>query len=342
MFSYVALEDRVPGDHPLRDILPMCDEALKALTRKFSRLYSKIGRPSIPPEQLLRGLLLQVLYSVRSERQLMEQLEYNLLFRWFVGLGMDGKVWDVTVFTKNRDRLLEGDIAQKFFEAVLDQAREKKLLSEEHFTVDGTLVAAWASMKSYQEKEDPPQQGTGSRGEILKRDRFESQTDPDAVLYRKSKAEGSQMCHMVHTLMENRNGMPVAVRATKAITQAEWEAALEMLKAVRQGRPCTVGADTGYDVAAFVQAARAAGVTPHVAAHTKRKSYIDQRTTRHAGYQISLAKRKGIEQIFGWLKNVAALRRVRHRGTELVQWMCTFALATYNLVRMRTIALQSA
>ena len=340
MCSYVSPEDRIPADHPLRPIRTMADQALKQLSGRFARLYSKLGRRSVPPEQLLRALLLQVLYSLRSERMLMEQLEYNLLFRWFVGLNMDDSVWDGTVFSKNRERLLRGDIAQAFFEAVVKQAREKDLLSDEHFTVDGTLLEAWASKKSFQKKDEPPEQGSGSRGEMLLRDTHECKTDPDAHLYRKNAGAAHQLCHMGHVLIENRHGLPVAGRITEAITSGEWEAAIEMLLATTQGKHATVGADKEYDCEWFVQAARAIHATPHVAQHTKRKSYIDGRTTRHEGYEISLKKRKSIEWIFGWLKTTGTMRKLRHRGRPLVQWMFTLALSAYNLVRLRTLTTQ--
>src|ERR1700704_366512 len=342
IFSYVSPEGRIPQDHPLRPIREMCNQALQELSGRFAKMYSRLGRVSIPPEQLLRALLLQVLYTIRSERMLMEQLEYNLLFRWFVGLNVDESVWDRTVFSKNRARLLEADIAQAFFEAVLKPAREKDLLSDEHFTVDGTLLEAWASTKSYQKKEEPPEKGSGRRGEMLLRDTHECKTDPEAQLYRKSAGGAFQLSHMAHVLMENRNGLPVAGKVTEAITSAEWEAAIEMLQTTTKCKGVTVGGDAGYDSVAFVQAARELQVTPHVAQHTKRASAIDGRTTRHAGYQISLKKRKGVEQIFGWLKTVGGMRKLRHRGRGLVQWMFTLALTAYNLVRLRTITLQAA
>jgi len=343
MFSYVSPEERVPANHPLRPLREMCDLALHTLSRRLAKLYSRYGRPSVPPEQLLRALLLQVLYSIRSERLLMEELQYNLLFRWFVGLSMDDLVWVPTVFSKNRERLLKGDIAQAFFEAVLNQARGKELMSDEHFTVDGTLLEAWASKKSYVKKENPPPQGSGCGGEMLLRDTHECTTDPDARLFRKSSGGAFQLCHMGHVLMENRNGLPIMGRVTEAITSAEWEAALEMLQGVTGGgRHITLGADTGYDYARFAEAVRALHVTPHLAQHTQVTSSIDGRTTRHPGYQVSLKKRKCIEQIFGWLKTTGTLRKVRHRGRALVQWTFTFALAAYTLVRMRTIAAQSA
>lgn len=341
MYSYLSTEQRVPLDHPLRAIREMGDEALKSLSSRFAGLYSGIGRRSIAPEKLLRALLLQVLFSIRSERMLIEQLDYNLLFRWFVGMNMDEPVWNPTVFSKNRERLLKGDIAQAFFEAVLSQARERELLSDDHFTVDGTLLEAWASKKSFQRKEDPPSEGSGSRGEVLLRDTHECKTDPDAQLYRKSAGGEFKLCHLAHILMENRSGLPVAGRVSMATTQAEWEAALEMLaKTTGRDRRVTLGADAGYDNADLIQSLRDLKVTPHVAQHTKRKSAIDGRTTRHPGYEISLKKRKSIEQIFGWLKTTALLRKVRHRGQKLVQWTFTLALSAYNLMRMRTLAIQ--
>jgi transposase len=341
MYSYVSAEERVPANHPLRPILDMSDQALRELTGRFARLYSKRGRRSVAPEKLMRALLLQVLYSIRSERMLMEHLHYNLLFRWFVGLDMDEPVWDATVFSKNRERLLRGDIAQAFFAAVLRQAEAKELLSDEHFTVDGTLLEAWASKKSYQKKPDPPEQGSGSRGKLLLRDTHECKTDPDAQLYRKSTGGAFQLCHMAHVLMENRTGLPVAGRVTEARPDAEWDAALQMMRAV--ARPgVTVGGDAGYDYARFIHAMRDLQVTPHVAQHTRRPSALDGRTTRHSGYQVSLKKRKSIEQIFGWLKTTAMMRKVRHRGRALVQWMFTLALATYNLTRLRNIAVRAA
>lgn len=339
MFSYLSPEQRVPATHPLRSILRMCDQALQKLSPRFARLYSSLGRRSIPPEKLLRALLLQILFSLRSERMLMEQLEYNLLFRWFVGLNMDEPVWDATVFSKNRQRLLQGDIAQAFFEAVVEQAREKELLSDEHFSVDGTLLEAWASKKSYQKKAEPPTQGSGSRGNLLKRDEYESQTDPEAYLYRKSKGSEFRLSYLGHVLMENRHGLPVAGVVTTARTEADGEAALEMLQAVTGGqRRVTLGADKLYDEAELIQKLRALQVTPHIHQYEGRRSNIDGRTTRHAGYEISLQKRKRIEQIFGWLKTTALLRKLRHRGRELAQWMFTLGLTAYNLRRMANLA----
>lgn len=342
LFSYLSAEQRVPANHPLRPIRRMFDEALSELDPLFASLYSSIGRRSVAPEKLLRALLLQILYSVRSERLLMEQLDYNLLFRWFVGLNMDEQVWDATVYSKNRERLMKGNVAQALFESVLAQAREENLLSDDHFTVDGTLLEAWASKKSYTRKEDPPASGSGSRGEVLLRDTHECKTDPDARMYRKSKGGEFNLCHMVHVLMENRSGLAVNGMATEAITAAEWEAAEQMLGELERGsKRVTVGGDAGYDNVRFVEAMRAMNITPHVAQHTKRASAIDGRTTRHAGYKQSLNKRKRIEQIFGWLKTTAMMRKLRHRGRPLVQWMFTLALAGYNMVRMRTLAIEA-
>jgi transposase len=342
MFSYLSTEERVPVTHPLRPIREMCNEALRSISGRLDGLYSNLGRASVPPEKLLRTLVLQILYTVRSERLLMEQLNYNLLFRWFVGLNVDDQVWDATVFSQNRERLLNGDIAQAFFEAVLAQAREKELLSDEHFTVDGTLLEAWASKKSFQKKEEPPEKGSGSRGEVLLRDTHECKTDPDAKFYRKSAGSGFQLCHMGHVLMENRTGLPVAGQVTEATTAAEWDAAVEMLAVTTQGKGGTVGADAGYDTERFVSEARKLHITPHVAQHTQRASNIDGRTTRHEGYEVSLKKRKSVEQIFGWLKTIGGMRKLRHRGQPLAQWMFTLGLSVYNMVRMRTITLQAA
>jgi transposase len=299
------------------------------------------GRPS-RRKKLLRALLLQMLYSVRSERMLMEQMEYNLLFRWFVGLNMDERAWDVTVFTKNRDRLLEGDIAQEFFRAVLEQARAKQLLSDEHFSVDGTLLEAWAGDKSFRSKPKPPDQGTGSRGEMLLNDTHASTTDPEARRYRKSRGGAFKLVHMGHVLSENRNGLAVGVGVTVANPKAEREAALDLLGRVGGKRRKTVGADTGYDEQDFVTGARALGVTPHVSPHRRRPSQVDGRTTGHASFVLSQSKRKRIEEIFGWLKSVALLRKVRHRGRARVGWMFTLGAAVYNLVRMRKLFAQAA
>jgi transposase len=337
MFSYLMPEQRVPADHPLRPILAMVNQALEGIDAALEKMYAAGGRPSIAPEKLLRALLLQMLYSVRSERMLMEQMQYNLLFRWFVGLNMDDQVWDVTVFTKNRDRLLEGDIAQEFFRAVVEQARAQQLLSDEHFSVDGTLLEAWAGDKSFRPKPHPPAGGTGSRGEMLLNDTHASTTDPEARKYRKSRGGAFRLVHMGHVLSENQNGLAIGVRVSVANPKAERETALELLRAVRGQRRKTVGADAGYDERDFVTGARAIGVTPHVSPHRRRPSQVDARTTRHGSFAVSQSKRKRIEEIFGWLKSVALLRKVRHRGRARVGWMFTLGAAAYNLVRMRTL-----
>jgi transposase len=339
--TYICLEELVPEDHPLRPIRAMADRALRSMTWRFRGVYSFLGRSSVAPEKLLRTLLLQILYSVRSERMLVEQLKYNFLFRWFVGLGVEDKVWNATVFSKNRERMLKGDIAQAFFEEIGKQAREQGLLSDEHFTVDGTLLEAWASKKSYQKKEEPPTEGTGSRGTILLRDTHESKTDPDAISYRKGAGE-AKLCHMAHVLMENRNGLAVAAMVNAPMPQSEWAAALEMLDRVQGTGRVTVGGDKGYDEASLIASLRERNVTPHFAQYEGRTSNVDGRTTRHPGYRISLRKRKCIEQIFGWIKTTGLLRKVRHRGRALVQWNFTLALSALNLVRMRNLALRTA
>jgi transposase len=342
MFCYLSLEAVVPANHPLRPIREMADRALRELSDSFAQLYSGLGRDSVPPEQLLRALILQVLYSVRSERMLVEQLRYNLLFRWFVGVNIEDRVWDATSFTKNRQRFLQGDIAQKFFAAVGQQAKEKDLLSDEHFTVDGTLLEAWASKKSYQKKDNPPEQGSGSRGEMLLRDTHESKTDPDAQMYRKNAGGEFKLCHMAHLLMENRHGLAVAGCITAPSPEAERNAAVTMLESITRKSRATLGGDKNYDEAKLVVNLREMNITPHVTQYEGRKSNIDGRTTRHPGYEISLNKRKCIEPIFGWLKNTALMRKVRHRGHERVEWMFTLALSAYNLVRMRNLSVQPA
>jgi transposase len=346
MFSYVALEERIPQSHPLRPMRAMVDAALKTLSPRFSRLYADSGRPSIPPERLLRALLLQVLYSIRSERLLMEQLEYNLLFRWFVGLGMDDAVWVPTVFTKNRDRLLEGEVAEAFFEAVLAQGQERDLLSSEHFTVDGTLIEAWASQKSFRLKDNPARDSDDDpgnptvnfRGERRSNETHASTTDPDARLARK-KGQTSQLAYMGHLLTENRNGLIVSAILSQADGYAERVAAVAMIEEVPGKRRVTLGADRGFDTEDFVAECRERDVTPHVAQNTtNRASRIDERTLRHPGYAISQRKRKRIEECFGWMKTVGGMRKTRHRGTERVGWMFIFTAAVYNLVRIRNLA----
>lgn len=347
MFSYVSPEERVPADHPLRAIRRMTDAVFARLSPRFDRLYSDIGRPSIPPEKLLRALLLQALYTVRSERLLMEQLQYNLLFRWFVGLGMDDAVWNPTTFTKNRDRLLDGDIAEAFFQEVLAEARVARLLSDDHFTVDGTLLEAWASQKSFRRRDtptdppdDPGNPSVDFHGETRTNDTHQSTTDPDARLYKKSQGSPARLCYLGHVLTENRNGLVVDALVTPANGTAEREAALAMLGDLPEGARITVAGDKNYDTRGFVQASRAMGVTPHVAQFPeteRRGSAIDGRTTRHPGYEISQRKRKLVEQIFGWMKTIGPLRKLHHRGGWRVEWNFTFAAAAYNLVRLRTL-----
>jgi transposase len=347
MFSYMSPEQRVPADHPLRPIREMVDRALKGLSRRFNEIYSATGRPSIPPEKLLRALLLQVLYTVRSERLLMEQLEYNLLFRWFVGLNMDEAVWVPTVFSKNRDRLLEGDIAERFFDGVLNQAQEADLLSDEHFSVDGTLVEAWASQKSFQRKDrgdDPPADDPGNptvnfHGEKRSNETHESTTDPDARLARKSGGHEAKLAYCGNVLIENRNGLVVDTELLQCNGTAERDAAMLMAERLDGDDRVTLAADKAYDTKDFVKEMRQMNVTPHVAQNDGRRggSAIDERTTRHDGYKVSQQKRKKIEEVFGWLKTVGSLRKTRHRGVLKVGWVFTFAAAAYNLVRMRNL-----
>jgi len=348
VFSFIMSEQRVPQDHPLRAIRAMVDTVLHELSPVFDRLYSKVGRPSIPPEHLLRALLLQVLYTIRSERQLMEQLDYNLLYRWFVGLNMDDPIWDATTFTKNRQRLLDGDIAQAFFERVLAQAQTRQLLSAEHFTVDATLLEAWAGFKSFRPKEEdptdqPPLDDPGNptvnfHGERRSNATHQSMTDPDARLFRKGNGREAKLCYMGHVLMENRHGLVVRAQATTATGTAEAHTAEDLVDQIVGDRRRTVGADKAFDTADFVDAMRDLNVTPHVAQSTTgRRSAIDERTTRHPGYEISQRARKRVEEIFGWLKTVGLMRKVRHRGTDRVDWMFVFACAVYNLVRIRNL-----
>jgi len=343
LFSYVRSEDRVPKGHPLRVIRQLVNEALDALSPRFGELYAQDGRPSIPPEQLLRALLLQAFYSIRSERQLMEQLNYNLLFRWFVGLSVDDPVWVPTVFSKNRDRLLDGDIAAAFLSAVLNLPRVKGLLSDEHFSVDGTLIQAWASMKSFRRKDgsdEPPSAGRNSERNFHRDKRSNathaSTTDPDARLARKSNGQEAKLAFTGHLLMENRNGLVVDARLTHATGRAEPQAALAMLGDLPGAARTTVGADKAYDIAVFVAAARDLKVTPHVAQNINahRGSNIDARTTRHPGYQISQVIRKRIEEANGWIKTVAGMAQTKFRGLARVGWMFQFRAAAYNLIRL--------
>jgi transposase len=348
MFSYVSPEQRVPADHPLRPLRQMVDEVLKNLSGRFAQLYSHTGRPSIPPEKLLRALLLQALYTVRSERLLLEQLDYNLLFRWFVGLNLDDPIWDATVFSKNRERLSKGEVAEAFFQQVLQLARQKDLLSDEHFTVDGTLIEAWAGQKSFQKKQGsttPPSGDPGNptvdfHGEKRSNQTHQSKTDPEARLYKKGLGKEAQLSYQGQVLMENRNGLVTQTRLTQATGTAEREAALEMAEQIpdRDRRRVTLGADKAYDTQEFVAQLRELKVTPHVAQnHKNRASAIDGRTTRHPGYGISQRKRKRVEEIFGWIKTVGLMRQTRHRGLLRVGWMFTFTAAVYNLVRIRNL-----
>jgi transposase len=350
MFSYVGLEARVPADHPLRAIRTLTDAALSGLSRDFNKLYARDGRPSIPPERLLRALLLQAFFTVRSERQLMEQLDYNLLFRWFVGLSIDDPVWDATVFCKNRDRLLKGDVAAKFFAKVLTLPQVRSLLSSDHFSVDGTLIEAWASMKSFVPKDGghPPSGKPGGKsggrnaerdfhGEKRRNDTHASTTDPDARLFRKGSGKEAKLCHMGHLMMENRNGLIVDARLTEANGTAERATALDMIEDNVRPRS-TVGGDKNYDTADFVAGCRELGCTPHVSQNnTNRRSAIDARTTRHPGYRISTIKRKRIEEPFGWIKTIGGLRKTRHCGRVLVEWFFVLTATAYNLVRIPKI-----
>jgi transposase len=361
LFSYVSCEARVPADHPLRLIRAVVDEALDVLSPEFEQMYARVGRPGIAPEKLLRALLLQAFYSVRSERQLMEQIGYNLLFRWFVGLGMDAPVWDATSFSKNRDRLLAGDVAQRLLAAVIAQPRVRALMSDEHFSVDGTLIQAWASHKSFQPKpgaggDEPPSAPPGPaspdatpgrnaeqswRGQTRSNETHQSRTDPDARLARKSNGQASILAYAGHVLMENRNGLVAQSCLTHATGTAERDAALVLVDRLRRRRRITLGADKGYDVLGFVHTLRQRRVTPHVATDrrvsktgTVRRSGVDGRTQRHPGYAVSLRIRKRIEEVFGWVKASAGLRQTKHRGRERVAWCFDLAATAYNLIRL--------
>ena len=346
MYSYISPETRVRADHPLRAIRRMADEALKNMTERFEAMYAQTGRPSIPPEKLLRAQLIQMLYSIRSERLLMEEIDYSMLFRWFVGMNLDEPVWDATVFTKNRDRLLEGDVAREFLSEVVKQAQAKGLTSDEHFTVDGTLIEAWASLKSFQRKDennqppdDPSNPTVNFHGEKRSNQTHESTTDRDALLARKGNGKEAKLSYNGNLLTENRNGLIVNTEVFPANGLAERAAAMAMLEQIPGDHRVTVGADKGYDTRDFVAECRHLNVTPHIAQNTQRSggSALDARTTRHSGYAISQRKRKRIEECFGWIKTIALMRKVRHRGIEKVGWVFTFAAAAYNLVRMRNL-----
>ena len=348
LFSYVDIEARVPVGHPLRRIRELVNQALAQMDRKFARLYSDEGRPSIAPERLLRASLLQLLYTIRSECQLMERMDFDLLFRWFVGLGIDDPVWDHSVFSKNRDRLLTSEIAQEFLAALLAEPKVKRLLSHEHFSVDGTLLKAWASMKSFRPKDgsgSPPGGGRNGehdfRGEKRCNETHESTTDPDARLYRKASGQESRLCYMAHVVMENRNGLAVSGKVTHATGTAEREVVLAWLRRRRSRRRITVGGDKAYDVFDFVKALKARNVTPHIAINGNirwngipRRTAIDRRATRHVGYLISQTIRKRIEEIFGWVKPIGGLSQLKVRGLRKANAAFIFALAAYDLVRV--------
>jgi transposase len=348
LFSYISAEARVPADHPLRPLRAVVDGALRRLSPRFEKLYVRFGRPSIAPEKLLRALLLQVLYTIRSERQLIEQLQYNLLFQWFVGLSLDDAVWDATTFSKNRDRLLNGDIATAFFDEVLAEAGAQGLLSQEHFTVDGTLLEAWASQKSFRPRdEDGPDSSAGGnpdvnfRGTPRRNDTHQSTTDPDARLAKKGVGREAKLSYAGHVLMENRHGFVVDTMLTPADGYGEIDAALVMLERLPDRPGVTVGGDKAYDRARFVDECRHLGITPHVAQKSSQ-SAIDARTTRHAGYAVSQVQRKRVEEIFGWMKTTGLLRKLRHRSGRLVAWIFTFTAAAYNLVRLRNLMAAAA
>ncbi len=339
LFSYVSLEERVPQWHPLRRVRAIVDEALASLSPRFEALYSKRGRPSVPPEHLLRALLLQVLYGVRSERQLMERLEFDMLFRWFVGLELDERVWDATTFTKNRDRLLDGDVATGFFEAVLERARRQGLLSRDHFTVDGTLIEAWASHQSFRPKDDSDADGgTSFRGKKRKNETHESTTDPECRLMRKGRGKEARLAYQGNVLVENRSGLVVGAEVAIGDGPAETEGALRLLERVPGNHRVTVGADKLYDNESFVEGARALRATPHVMQNTKgRRSRIDGRTTRHVGYRMSVNKRPHVESPFGWMKQYGLLRRPMFRGRRKMDWTMVWSAAAFNILRIANL-----
>lgn len=350
LFYSFCPESLIPADHPLRAIKRMVDESLKALDKRFAKMYSSYGRPGIPPERLLKGLLLQILFTIRSERALMEHIRFNLLYRWFVGLDLQDPVWDPSTFSKNRDRLIDADIALEFLKQVLAKADEEELLSTSHFSVDGTLLEAWASLKSFRPKDPtPPEAPPGGQGRNEEVDfhgekrsnaTHASTTDPEAQLAKKGKGKEAKLSYTGHVLMENRNGLAVDVSVTQATGTCEREAALDMIADVPGEERITVGADKAYDTKDFVKQCRENNAVPHVA--QKKNSAIDARTTRHEGYAVSLRKRKRIEEIFGWLKTVGCLRKIRHRGLSRVRWIFTFGIVAFNLVRMRNLGVSAS
>jgi transposase len=354
LFSYVSQENRIAQNHPMRKLRELIDPILQKMSPQFDQMYADEGRPSIPPEYLLRASLVQVLYSIRSERLLMEELDYNLLFRWFVGLSMDDAVWDHSVFSKNRDRLLDADIAKQFLEHVVDLARERKLLSDEHFTVDGTLIEAWAGQKSFVKKDAPPPRRNGGdpgnptvdfHGEKRTNDTHQSTTDPEARLYKKGTGKESKLSFLGHVVMDNRHGIVVDTSYTQAngtAERTEGKTMMEEVKGKRKSR-LTVGVDKNYDTTGFVQDMRDLNITPHAAQNTKRPggSALDERTTRHPGYEASQRKRKLVEEIFGWLKTIGPLRKIKYKGLAVGGWIFTFSSAVYNLIRIRNITAPS-
>jgi transposase len=339
LFSYVDLESRIPEKHQIRRIKKVVDKALSVLSNDFDEMYSHEGRPSIPPEQLLRALLLQIFFSIRSERQLMERINYDLLFRWFVGISMDAEVWNHSTFSKNRDRLLKNGIDELFFDAVKKQAKAKQLMSREHFSVDGTLLDACASMKSFRPKDDAVSDGENFHNEKRTNDTHQSTTDGDSRLIRKGKGKEAKLSHMGHLLTENRNGFIVDTEVTEAGTSQEWHAGISLLARLPECARRTVGADKGYDTCEFVEGCRELKITPHVAQKAKN-SCIDLRTTGTWGYQISQCKRKRIEQCFGWLKDVGLMRKLRHRSRVKVSWIFRFTSAAYNIVRLQKLLME--
>jgi transposase len=345
VFSYIPLESRIPKDHPLRPIREMVDRILKNLSGEFDRLYSHTGRPGVPPEQLLKALTLQVLFSIRSERQLVENIRYNLLYRWFVGLAPDDCVWDHTVFTKNRERLFNDEVAAIFFQHVLQEARKKKLISNDHFTVDGTLIEAWASLKSFRPKDEDdnekPEGGNRNpdvnyHGKKRKNKTHESKTDPESRLYTKGRGQEAKLFYMGHVLMENRNGLAVDCETTEATGVAERESGTSMIIGRAGSKRKTLGADKGYSTGDFIDEVRELNFTPHFAKRNNKKS-VDSRTSRHEGYEISQRRRKRVEEIFGWLKTIGNMRKSHYRGKRKVSAMFTFALSVYNLLRIRNL-----
>jgi transposase len=347
MLTTLSPEDLIPADHPIRRIGRVLDAVLADLDDEFTAMYAATGRPSVPPEQLLKATVLMAMYSIRSERAFCERLNYDLLFKWFLDLPIDAKAFDASTFSKNRQRLLDHEIADRFFALVVAQAKLRRYVSSEHFSVDGTLLEAWASQKSFRRRDtrpeppdDPGNPSVNFRGEARKNDTHQSTTDPDARLYRKSRSSAFQLSYLGHVLVENRSGLSVGARVSEATPQGEWEMAVEMLQQVKApSRRVTVGADRAYDEATFIDRLRALQVTPHVhkRENERRSSNLDGRTTRHPGYSMSLRKRKCVEHIFGWLKNTALAGRLRHRGLALAEWMFTLAVSAYNLVRMRRL-----